>query len=253
MPHKKTLRGEMALYYVIFSLVICCLLFPLFQFLTLYEEGITLRNKLQADLNSFWTEAEINARDNIKKGVLATGKVDVSSCEKQVCTGLGFTQSGDIWADSHRNYSISNMLFQTKLSGESVIVFCQYNLNIPVKMLGMTIATPVIPQTAESYLAKRYYSADEYQDQYLTGEYKSNQIQTEKTYNISVTASGGGNVKADKPQCSAHEVCTVSATPNAGKTFVCWESETGVVISTKPEYAFIPTANTALVAVFEGT
>ena len=253
MSNSKTRKkGEMAIYYAIFMLVLCFLMFPLFQFLSLYEEGISLRNKIQTDLNSFGVTIDINARDNIKRGNLKADEVHTNRYETEIFSGLGLSKNGNEWSDSKKNYSISDVTFQSKLQGEAIITFCQYQLKLPVKLVGMTIITPVIPQTAETYLAKKYFPADEYKDKCLSDAYVGGKpANNASVHSINVTACGGGTASVDNPECTSAEVCTVTATPNIGKTFIGWESEVGTIISTNKVYSFKPTENTALVAVFE--
>lgn len=246
---KKT-RGEMAIYYVIFTFVMCCILFPLFQFLVLYEESTAVRNKIQTDMNSFGTAVMIDSRDNLKKGSLKADKIDSTAYESQTCQSLGLVKDGEDWKGHNKDFSISQMTFQVKEQGESVIMFCQYQYVVPVNFVGIHITTLKIPQTSETYLVKKYYSATEYEDKYLTGTYNQDNTKADKQYSIKVSAESGGTVTTSKDMCSARETCTITAKPDPGKTFAGWESETGVIISVKPEYTFSPTMDMTLIGVF---
>jgi hypothetical protein len=59
------------------------------------------------------------------------------------------------------------------------------------------------------------------------------------------TITGAGSYYADN-------ICTLTATPNAGYSFVCWK-ENGSIVSEQASYTFTVNGNRNLVAQFSGT
>ncbi len=248
----KTKHGEMSLYYVIFLLVLTCVMFPVFEYITVYEEGQTIRDKVQADLDAYVTAQCVNNIDNLKDGKLLTSSTNFSDLENQEGNSLGLTKNVAQWSSDNTNYTIQNMDTQIKNTGHAIALFTQYQLVIPIKLLNMTIAKPTITQTAESYIAEKYFSANQFEDKYLTGSYKENYQQPpEKAeYTITVKATNGGTASVNKPVCSNLETCTVTAVPAQYKKFVEWRNSFGIPVSKNPVYTFTPSANITITAVF---
>ena len=248
----KTRHGEMSLYSVIFMLVLACVMFPLYEYICIYEEGQEIRAKVQTDLDAYVSSSCVNSIDSLKDGKLSTSSTDFSDFESQEGDSLGLAKSVATWSSDNANYTIQNMSTQIKNTGHTIAVFTQYQLVIPIKLLNMTIAKPTITQTAESYIAEKYFSANQFEDKYITGSYKDDYQQPpEKAeYTITVEATNGGTASVNKPTCSNLETCTVTAVPAQYKKFVEWRNSFGIPVSMNQVYTFTPSANTVMTAVF---
>ncbi len=250
----KSRKGELSLYYVLFLLALSCALFPVYEYFCVYEEGQEIRAKVQTDLNAYASSSCVNSVDSLKDGKLPDSPDDLSSFENQECGSLGLSRNAAGWSSGSANYAIRGMSTQIKDTGRAVVLFTQYQLVIPVKLLNMPIAKPVITQTAESYLAEKYFSANQFEDKYLKSSFQDDFRQTpEKTeYTITVKASEGGTASVNKPVCSNLETCTVTAVPAQYEKFVEWRNSYGIPVSKNPVDTFTPSADTVLTAVFAG-
>ena len=71
-----------------------------------------------------------------------------------------------------------------------------------------------------------------------------------QTYNISVSVGSGHGSVSGGGTYTYNDYCEVTASPDTGYKFVCWEDNDGNQVATHSNYTFVVTSNLALKAIF---